>query len=148
MPSTSMAGRLSQRSRSSPLKDCSSFRHGRRAIIVPSPEQQNASCPQDGRRRKYARAMPSSLRPPRDSNLTLRAAPDEVTIDDWGIRDRPLGSSLALTLAAGASWLAAWATDAPLVGLVVAVILAVVAWRTWLPVRYEIGATGVTQSIL
>ena len=50
--------------------------------------------------------------------------------DDWAIRDRPLASSLALTLAAGASWLAGWATAAPAVGFIVASILAIVAWRT------------------
>jgi hypothetical protein len=71
-----------------------------------------------------------------------------VTIDDWAIRDRPLGSSLALTLAAGASWLAVWGTGAPLVGFLVAAILAGVMWRTWIPIRFELGVSGVTQSIL
>jgi len=96
----------------------------------------------------YAETMPSSLRPMRDSSLRARAAPEQVTIDDWAIRDRPLSSSLALTLAVGAGWIAGWATEAPWAGVAVATVLVVVAWRTWLPVRYELGSSGVTQSVL
>ncbi len=91
--------------------------------------------------------MPSSVQPVRDSSVRFRVVPPEVTIHDWAVRDRPLGSSVALTMTAGASWLAAWAMDNVLVGLVVAAALGLVAWRTWLPVRYDLSASGVTQSV-
>ena len=69
-------------------------------------------------------------------------------MDDWGLRDRPLASSLAMTLAAGASWLAVRGTGNPVAGAMVAVLLAIILWRTWLPVRYTLGSGGVMQSVL
>jgi hypothetical protein len=92
--------------------------------------------------------MPSSTRPTRDSQVRLRAAPEEVTVDDWGLRDRPLASLVAMTLAAGASWLAALGSGSLPAGIAVAIVLAVILWRTWLPVRYQLGSGGVTQSVL
>jgi hypothetical protein len=92
--------------------------------------------------------MPSSLRPTRDSQVRLRAAPDEVTINDWGVRDRPLATSVALTLAAGASWLAAWASGSFAIGAIVAALLVAILWRTWLPVLYQLNGSGITQSVL
>ncbi|HMC09838.1 MAG TPA: hypothetical protein VKH44_01055 [Pirellulaceae bacterium] len=92
--------------------------------------------------------MPSSIRPTREGPAGIRVAPAEVTIVDWPLRDRPVGSSLALSLAAGASWLAVWATENAAAGGVVAALLAVTLWRTWLPVQYQLGADGVTQSVL
>jgi hypothetical protein len=92
--------------------------------------------------------MPSSIRPTRDSSPRIRVAPDEVTISDWPLRDRPLPSSLAVTLAAGASWLAVWATNNPAAGGAIAILLALTLWRTWLPVRYQLGGGGVVQSVL
>jgi hypothetical protein len=67
---------------------------------------------------------------------------------DWPLRDQPLGASLALSVAAGAAWLGAWATGNGLVGIVVAALLATTLWRTWLPVRYQLGGTGVEQNVL
>src|SRR5438876_6620988 len=90
--------------------------------------------------------MPSSIRPTRDSNPRIRAVPEEVTIDDWPLRDRPVSSSLAITLAVGASWLVIWATRFPPVGGIVGALLALTLWRTWLPLRYELSAEGVVQS--
>ena len=91
--------------------------------------------------------MPSSTRPTRDSQVRLRTAPEEVTVNDWGLRDRPLGSSVAATVAAGMSWVAAWATDSLAAGLVVLAVLAIILWRTWLPLRYQLGSGGVAQSV-
>jgi hypothetical protein len=78
--------------------------------------------------------MPSSIRTPDDVQRTRRV-PEEITIDDWALRDRPLGSSLTVTLAAGLSWLAIWATGVGAVGVVVGLLLAITLWRTLLPVR-------------
>jgi len=75
-------------------------------------------------------------------------APAEVTVVDWPVRDQPLGASLALALAAGAVWLADWATGNGLAGVVLGVLLAVTLWRTWLPVKYQLGGGGVEQKVL
>lgn len=91
--------------------------------------------------------MPSSIRPTRDSQVRLRVAPEEVTVADWGLRDRPLGSSVAATVAAGVSWFAAWGTGNLLAGLLVGAALTIILWRTWLPVRYQLGGSGVAQSV-
>jgi hypothetical protein len=91
--------------------------------------------------------MPSSTRPTRDSQVRLRTAPEEVTVNDWGLRDRPLASSVAATVAAGTSWVAAWATGSLAAGLVVLAALAIILWRTWLPLRYQLGNSGITQSV-
>jgi hypothetical protein len=92
--------------------------------------------------------MPSSIRPTKDSTPRVRALPEELTIVDWPLRDQPVSASLALTLVAGATWLAVWATKSVVAGTFVAVVLAVTLWRTWLPVRYQLGSGGVVQSVL
>jgi hypothetical protein len=92
--------------------------------------------------------MPSSIRPVRDSTPRVRALPEEVMLVDWPLRDQPVSASLALTLVAGAAWLAIWATENSFAGTLVAVALAVTLWRTWLPVRYQLGSGGIVQSVL
>ena len=92
--------------------------------------------------------MPSSLASARDGSSRLREAPEEVTIDDWPLRDRPLGASIALTLAAGLTWLAVWATGVAVVGAVIGVALLLTLWRSWLPVRYRLGSGGIVQAAL
>lgn len=91
--------------------------------------------------------MPSSIRPTRDSGLRIRIAPEELTLRDWPLIDRPLGSLAAIGLAAALSWLVGWAIGSPLVGGAVATLLAVTLWRTWLPVRYELSGGGITQIV-
>jgi hypothetical protein len=91
--------------------------------------------------------MPSSVRSARDSSLRIRVAPPDVTIDDWPLRDRPLASSLVMTIAAAIVWLAVWATGSVAAGILAGVSMAIITWRTWLPARYEIGGSGITQSV-
>lgn len=92
--------------------------------------------------------MASSIRSTNEAVLRPRPIPDEVLLVDWPLRDEPMGSSLALALAAGAGWLAVWATGSAVMGVVIVVLLGATLWRTWLPVRYKIGAGGVVQSVL
>jgi hypothetical protein len=92
--------------------------------------------------------MPSTIPPTRENLPRGRVVPTEVTIVDWPVRDQPVGASLALALAAGAVWLAVWATGNPLVGIIVGVLLAATLWRTWLLVSYQIGGGGVEQKVL
>src|SRR5262245_54455348 len=92
--------------------------------------------------------MPSSIRSMNDPVLRPRPIPDEVWLVDWPLREEPIGSSLALALAAGAGWLAAWATGSAVMGILILALLALTLWRTWLPVRYQLGTGGVVQSVL
>jgi hypothetical protein len=92
--------------------------------------------------------MPSTTRPTRDLGPRTRTAPEEVTIEDWRFRARPVASLLAIALAAGLAWLAGWAAVNWAIGALVAVVLAVTLWRTWLPVRYELSGSGILQSVL
>jgi hypothetical protein len=91
--------------------------------------------------------MPSSIRATRDAGLRIRVAPEEVTVVDWPLRQRPVASFVALAIAGGASWLVGALTNNGAVGLGVAAVLAVTLWRTWLPVRYEIGSGGIVQRV-
>jgi hypothetical protein len=91
--------------------------------------------------------MPSSIPSTRESSTRIRVAPEEVTVVDWPLRDRPIASSLALSLAAGMSWLAGWAIDSPWAGAVVAGLLALTLWRTWLPLQYQLGSGGIIRSV-
>jgi len=71
-----------------------------------------------------------------------------VSLVDWPLREEPLGSSLVLALAAGGGWLAGWGSGSAVMGVVIVVLLAATLWRTWLPVRFQLGAGGVVQSVL
>ena len=89
--------------------------------------------------------MSSSAHQPRESGLRIRVAPEEVTLDNWPLRQQPITSLAALALATAASCLVGWAATHWAVGAIAATALAITLWRTWLPVRYEIGGGGVTQ---
>jgi hypothetical protein len=82
-----------------------------------------------------------------NSSLRIRVAPEELTLTDWPLRQRPVASLVALAAAGGAAWLAGWLSGSPIAGGVVAAALAIALWRTWIPVRYELGGGGIVQSV-
>jgi hypothetical protein len=92
--------------------------------------------------------MPSSLDIPRDSTQRIRVVPEEVTLVVWPLRQEPLSALVALAIAAAISWLVAWSSQRAWLGVLAAITLAITLWRTWLPVTYEIGVSGVTQTVL
>ena len=92
--------------------------------------------------------MPASSVQPREPAQRVRVAPEEVTLHVWPLRQQPLASLLALALAAGASWLLGWASGRPWWGVLAVAGLLVTLWRTWLPVSYELGVSGITQRAL
>lgn len=92
--------------------------------------------------------MPSSIRPTRDSSLRIRIAPEELTLRDWPLVDRPVGSWSALALAIGLSCLAGWAASSVALGMAVGLLLAITLWKTWLPLRYQLGGSGIAQQFL
>jgi hypothetical protein len=91
--------------------------------------------------------MPTSVKPEREP-LRIRIAPEEVTLVVWPLRQRPVESLLLVAVAAGTSCFVGWWTRQPLVGGALAAALAIVLWRTWLPVTYVLGLSGVTQTVL
>jgi hypothetical protein len=89
--------------------------------------------------------MPSSARQPREAGLRIRVAPEEVTLDTWPLRQRPVSSLAVVASGIAVSWLVGWAANHWAVGAIAAAALAITLWRAWLPVRYEIGGGGITQ---
>jgi hypothetical protein len=97
--------------------------------------------------------MPSSIKPGSSSQPSglaqrIRVAPEETTLVVWPLKERPVESLLLLAAAAGLSCFAGWWTRQPLVAGGVAAALAVTLWRTWLPVTFEIGLSGIKQTVL
>jgi hypothetical protein len=82
------------------------------------------------------------------SEQAPRSPPPEVTVTNWPLRDDgPAGWVLAVA-ASAAGPLAAWLAGSAAMGWLVAAVLAVALWRLWLPVTYEFGYRGITQSCL
>jgi hypothetical protein len=92
--------------------------------------------------------MPSSAHQPRESSLRIRVAPEEVSLIDWPLVQRPVSSLVALALASGTVWLVGWASQRWEAAALAAVALAITLWRTWLPVQFDIGSGGIAQVIL
>jgi hypothetical protein len=92
--------------------------------------------------------MPSTHRPTAVTAAAMRTPPPEVTIHHWPLRDRPLSAAVVGALVAAAGGVSVWATGQPALGLIVAILLALAAWRAWLPARYELDGGGVTEASL
>jgi hypothetical protein len=92
--------------------------------------------------------MPSSASQPHNAGLRIRVAPEPVSLVDWPLRQRPASSLAMLALAGGASWLVGWASMHWESGAIAAAALAITLWRTWLPTRFELSGSGITQVIL
>jgi hypothetical protein len=77
-----------------------------------------------------------------------RQAPDDVVVVAWPLRDEGLHAwllviGMAATVALG--W-ALWRNFG--FTLLTAAAMTLALWRLWLPVKWEIGLTGVTQNVL
>lgn len=92
--------------------------------------------------------MPESTQRPTPSPLRIRVAPEEVVLHVWGLRDLGWYGWLNLLLAGAASYGAAWITGWPWAGWGVLVLLVVILWRFWLPIRFELGPQGIAQTAL
>ena len=92
--------------------------------------------------------MPSSVEQPRDSVQRIRVVPEEVTLATWPLRQEPMGSLVSLAIAGCVCWIVAWSSQRPWLGVLAGSVLALTLWRTWLPVTFEIGVAGVTQTVL
>jgi hypothetical protein len=75
-------------------------------------------------------------------------APDDVVVWNWPLRDEGL-RSWGLVVAAAVLVALVWTIwQSWQFTLLTAVTLTVAAWRLWLPVKWELGLTGVTLVVL
>lgn len=92
--------------------------------------------------------MASSVPGKRESGLRIRVAPESVQLSCWPLRDRPLRAWGLLGLVVAASVLVGRVAPNVQYGWLALAVLLVTSWRTWLPVRFEIGSGGVTETVL
>ena len=96
----------------------------------------------------YALRMPSTTKPASSSSPRIRVAPEELRLEVWPLVQRPVESLVQILAAAVASVAVGWWLRQPIVAGLAGSALAVVLWRTWLPVTFEIGVMGVTHTVL
>lgn len=91
--------------------------------------------------------MPLSSFPPRAA-ARAPLAPNDVAVWNWPLRDEGL-RSWALLIAAIIIAAVVWIIYAsPAFTLFTATTFALALWRLWLPVKWELGLTGVTMVVL
>jgi hypothetical protein len=89
--------------------------------------------------------MPSSLRGNVDPGARIRVAPENVTIESWPLRERPLENWSFLALAGGAGALVGWTSGSETLGWIAAFVLILTLWRVWIPVTWEFNARGMLE---
>ncbi len=89
--------------------------------------------------------MPASTT--RDAPFRLRNPPRDVRVLNWPLRDDPLRSLLGVFAGAMVVAVAGMASRGAGTTVFAAFAVVVALWRTWLPIRYEFDARGVTQVI-
>lgn len=80
--------------------------------------------------------------------LRIRVAPEEATVRFWGLRDEPLATWLRIILGAAASGAVGSFLGSEWYGWGMLVVVLLTLWRTWIPLRFEIGPPGITQVVL
>ena len=81
---------------------------------------------------------------PRD----LSTAPPDLVWQSWPLLDNATWSWCVVPGLLRVSWVVTTVTDEPTLGVAAAAALAIALWRLFLPVRYEIGLSGVCQIVL
>jgi hypothetical protein len=92
--------------------------------------------------------MPASSFSGPDPGLRIRVAPQEVTYLHWPLRRSGWGAWITLAIVLATSAAVFWAASSAVMGALTCGSLALVSWRTWMPVWVEIGPAGVTERIL
>lgn len=75
-------------------------------------------------------------------------APKELQMVDWPLRQRPLRTLLLLGGMVTAGLYAASTMSQPWLAVIALVLLLASIWRTWIPVRFELGPRGITERTL
>jgi hypothetical protein len=82
------------------------------------------------------------------SPLRIRVAPEETMVRFWGLRDEPLGTWLRVILGALASAAVGRFLGSEWWGWGTLALVLVTLWRSLIPLRFEIGPHGITQTAL
>ena len=91
-------------------------------------------------------ASMSSARSP-DSVTKLRIAPPDLRLVNWPLRDAKLASVLTVVLVTIASVVAVQLSDSVAMGVLTCLALAAALWRMWVPVTFELSASGIVETI-
>ncbi len=83
-----------------------------------------------------------------DGVLGLEGAPSPLRLTNFPLRDEGWVPWAAVLLFGGVAWLASVWSESPAMGGLLLAALLLAGWRLWLPVRFDIGPTGVTQTVL
>lgn len=92
--------------------------------------------------------MPPSTPPTRVAPARQTHAPEDVAVWNWPLRDEGLqswGLVIVATILVALVW-TIWGSPAFTAFAAATFLLAL--WRLWLPVKWELGLTGVTMSVL
>jgi hypothetical protein len=71
-----------------------------------------------------------------------------VVVRHWALRDRGWSAWIPLVGAVVLGLLSRWVSGNIVVGLVAAGAVLIAGWRSWIPLTFEIGPSGVTQIVL
>ena len=91
--------------------------------------------------------MSTETRERRASTSSARA-PAVVSVRSWPMVDEGLGGALPLIVAAIVAIVVGAATQKPVAGWLAYSLLALCAWRAWLPTRFVVGPEGVRHLVL
>lgn len=78
----------------------------------------------------------------------LRVAPPDLRLVNWPLRDEGWRAWGLLTVLAAAATAVGWKLTSLPAGLLAGTALAVAAWRLWIPVTWELGYSGITETVL
>lgn len=84
----------------------------------------------------------------RRSSISSARAPAVVAVRSWPLVDEGLGGFLPLVVAVIVGIVVGAATARPVAGVLASVLLALCAWRAWLPTRFVVGPDGVRHVVL
>ena len=88
----------------------------------------------------------SSARSP-DSVTKLRIAPPDLRLVNWPLRDAKLASVLSVALVTILSFVATQLSESVAMGVLTCLALAAALWRMWIPVTFELSASGIVEKI-
>lgn len=92
----------------------------------------------------YHESMGSSVE---KTVIRSRQAPEPVLIVNWPLRDEGLWSLLLITVFMAIAALCGSISGRPALGALSFAMLALSAWRLWVPVAFSVSSRGITQTI-